>query len=129
MSEVKCVYDNKGQYDRIVPYIIDGETLYVVFDCKGAGTGFVGVTDQRVIFFDQEVLTWGKHKSMVSVPYNQVVGVAVADDGVVFRTSQITLLTAAGKFSFEFRGADKATYVYRFILNQILNKRSPQLKG
>lgn len=89
----------------------------------------MGISDQRVIFFDQEVLTWGKHKSMVSIPYNQVIGVAAADDGVVFRTSQITLITAAGKFSFEFRGAEKALWVYRFILGQILNQRNPQLRG
>lgn len=123
------VFDNKTQLDRITPYIILGETLMVVYDCKGAGTGFVGITDQRVIFYDQEVMTFGKHKSMVSIPYNQVIGVAAADDGVIFRTSIVTLITAAGKFSFEFRGADRALWVYRYIMNQILNQARPQARG
>jgi hypothetical protein len=66
---------------------------------------------------------------MVSIPYNQVIGVASADEGVIFKTSEITLITAAGRFSFEFRGSDKAHWTYRFILNQILNRTSPQARG
>lgn len=113
-------FDNKGQLDRIAPYVIAGETLMAVYDCKGAGTGFVGVTDRRLIFYDQGVML--KKKSMVSIPYHQVIAVAYADEGVVFQISEITLVTAAGRFSFEFRGADKAHWVYRYILQQILQK-------
>jgi len=127
MPDVKTVYDNEGQYKRIVAYIIPGETLYAVYDCKGGGTGFVGITDQRLIFYDQGVLF--KKKSMVSIPYNQVIGVASADEGVIFQTSQITLITAAGQFSFEFRGADKAHWAYQYILNQVLNQPRPQMRG
>jgi len=127
MSTIKTVYDNEGQYKRIAAYIIPGETLHAVYDCKGGGTGFVGITDQRLIFYDQGVLF--KKKSMVSIPYNQVIGVASADEGVIFQTSQITLITAAGQFSFEFRGADKAHWAYRFILNQVLNQARPQMRG
>ena len=124
----KVSYDNKKQYERINAYIIPGETLYAVFDCKGAGTGFVGITDQRVIFYDQGVLL--KKKVMVSIPYHQMIGVASRDEGgVVFKTSEITLITAAGSFSFEFRGADKAHWAYKFIMNQILNQPQPQLRG
>ena len=127
MSTIKTVYDNEGQYKRIVAYIIPGETLHAVYDCKGGGTGFVGITDQRLIFYDQGVLF--KKKAMVSIPYNQVIGVASADEGVIFQTSQITLITAAGQFSFEFRGADKAHWAYQFILNQVLNQARPQMHG
>lgn len=123
----QTVYDNKGQYDRMVPYIIPGETLKAVYDCKGAGTGFVGITDQRLIFYDQGVLT--KKKTMVSIPYHQVIGVACADEGVIFRSAEIILLTAAGKFTFEFRGVDKAQWAYRYVMNQILNQVNPQLAG
>ena len=127
MAEVKPVYDNEGQYKRIAAYVLPGETLRAVYDCKGGGTGFVGITDQRIIFYDQGILF--KKKSMVSIPYNQIIGVASADEGVIFQTSQITLITAAGNFSFEFRGADKAHWAYRFILNQILNQARPQARG
>ena len=137
MADVKPRYDNEGQYKRIVAYVIPGETLYAVFDCKGAGTGFVGITDQRVIFYDQGTL-WDqgasaaikKHKSMVSIPYHQEIGVASADEGgLIFSTSTITLITAAGRFAFEFRGSDKAHWAYSFIMNQILNQANPQLPG
>ena len=98
MSEDKAHYDNKSQYDRIKAYGIPGEKLYAVYDCKGRGTGFVGITDQRVIFYDQG--TFLKTKTMISIPYNQIVGVASMDEGgVLFKTSEITLITAAGQFS------------------------------
>ena len=120
-------YDNEGQYKRIAAYILPRETLQAVFDCKGAGTGFVGITDQRLIFYDQGVLL--KKKTMVSIPYHQVIGVASADEGVILKTSEITVITAAGRFEFEFRGADKAHWAYSFIMSQILNQAHPQLPG
>lgn len=126
MSDVR--YDMKDQYDRIKNYMIEGETLRAVFDCKGGGTGFVGISDQRVIFYDQGFLT--KKKSMVSVPYHQVIAVASADEGgMLFKTSELTLITGAGKFSFEFKGSEKAHWAYNFIMNQILNQVNPQLPG
>lgn len=127
MADIKPQFDNKGQWDRVVPYMIPGETLHAVFDCKGAGTGFVGISDQRIIFYDQGVVT--KHKAMISIPFNHVIGVASIDDGFWLKTSEIHVMTAAGKFEFEFRGADKAHWAYAFIMNQILNKTNPQLKG
>lgn len=120
-------YDNKGQYDRIAAYCISGETVYAVFDCKGRGTGFVGITDRRVIFYDQA--TFGKKKSMISIPYNQVIGISSADEGLIFQTSEITLITAAGKFEFEFRGGDKAHKAYAYIMGQVLGQAHPQLAG
>ena len=121
------IFDNQKQLDRIKAYVIENETLLAVYDCKGAGSGFVGVTDKRVIFYDQSFLR--KKKSMISIPYHRVVGIASSDEGTFLKTSEITLLTAAGPFSFEFRGAEKAHWVYRYIMNQILNQASPQLVG
>jgi hypothetical protein len=122
MADVR--YDIKAQLDRIKAYLIPDETLYAVFDCKGGGTGFVGITDQRIIFYDQVFLA--TRKAMVSIPYNRVIGVASEDEGVIFKTSTITLITSAGNYTFEFRGADKAHWAYSFIMNQILNQEAPQ---
>jgi hypothetical protein len=119
-------YDLANQYVRIEAYLIPGESIYFVFDCKGGGTGFVGITDQRLIFYDEGLLF--KKKTMVSVSYNQVIGVGSTDDGSFFTTSEISLITAAGNFTFEFRGADKAHAAYAFIMNQILNQANPQLR-
>src|SRR5919106_6324775 len=92
-------YDNKGQLDRINGYIVPGENLIAVYDCKGVGTGFVGITDRRLIFYDQGVFM--KKRSMISIPYHQVVAVASSDEGALLPVSEIVLITAAGKFSFE----------------------------
>lgn len=121
------IFDKKDQYDRIAAYLIQGEKLPAVFDCKGAGTGFLGITDRRLIFYDQGVVL--KKKSMVSIPYHQVIGVVSADEGLIFQTSEIVIITAAGRFSFEFRGADKAHWAYSYILGQILTQAHPQLAG
>ena len=120
-------YDIENQLKRIQAYLIPGETLFAVYDCKGGGTGFVGVSDRRVIFYDQAFFT--KKKSMVSIPYNHIVGIASADEGMIFQTSEITLLTAAGNYTFQFRGADKAHAAYRYILSQVLSQAHPQLPG
>lgn len=125
MTDIK--FDKSKQLERIKAYVIPNETLLAVYDCKGAGTGFVGVTDQRIIFYDQAFLR--KKKSMISIPYHRIVGIASVDEGTFLKTSEITLLTAAGQFSFEFRGADKAHWVYRYVMNQILNQVDPQLQG
>jgi hypothetical protein len=120
-------FDNQKQYDRIIAYLLEGENLYAVYDCKGSGTGFVGITDRRVIFYDQGVFV--KKKTMISIPYNQVIGIASGDEGLIFQTSEIVLITAAGKFPFEFRGSDKAHAAYRYIMTQILSQAHPQLPG
>ncbi len=127
-STQTAYYDIKNQYDRVVPYLIQSECLVAVLDCKGGGTGFVGLTDRRVIFYDQNGLI-NKTKSMVSIPYNQVIAVSSEDEGTFFKSSTITLITAAGKFSFEFRGGDKAHRAYVYIMNQILTQAHPQLAG
>jgi hypothetical protein len=126
-TETKVYYDNKGQYERVRAYLIDGETLSAVLDVKGGGTGFIGLSDRRLIFYDQGILL--KKKSMVSIPYNQIIAVASADEGVIFQTSEITLVTAAGRFTFEFWGAEKAHRAYRYIMQQILSQASPQMPG
>ena len=123
----KILFDRQDQLQRVQAYVIPGETLVGVFDCKGAGTGFVGFTDQRLIFYDQTFLT--NKKSMVSIPYNHSVAVASVDEGMILTTSEITLLTAAGRFTFQFRGSDKAHMAYRYIMKQILNQAHPQLPG
>jgi hypothetical protein len=127
MPNVNVRCDDEEQLQQIQTYVILGETLYAVFDCQGRGAGFVGITDQRVIFRDYGVLL---HKRvMVSVPYNRVVGAAISDaDGAASESGEMTLLTAVGNFTFEFKGAEEALWAYRFIMDQILNQAEPQLR-
>ena len=127
MPNVNVRCDDEGQLEQIEAYVIPGETLHAVFNCQGRGAGFVGITDQRVIFRDYGVLL---HKRvMVSVPYNRVVGAAISDEeGAPPDRGEMTLLTAVGNFTFEFMGAEEALWAYRFIMDQILNQAQPQLR-
>jgi hypothetical protein len=121
-------YDIESQYKRVLAYLIPGENLAAVYDCKGGGTGFVGVTDRRIIFYDQGIVL--KKKSMVSIAYNQIVAIASTDEGIIFQTSEITVITTGNmNFQFTFRGADKAHWVYQYICHQLLTQANPQLRG
>ena len=73
------IFDKKDQYERIMEYVLPSENVYAVFDCRGGGTGFIGITDKRIMWYDQGVLI--KSKTMVSIPYNKVIGIASGDKG------------------------------------------------
>ncbi len=60
------LYDRKEQYDKIAAGCLPGETVEAVFDMKGGGTGFIGITNRRVIVYDKTFLR--KMKAMVSIP-------------------------------------------------------------
>lgn len=113
-------YDKKDQYDQIVPWILPGEKLYVVLDCKGGGTGFVAVTTKRLMFYDKAFL--GKKKALTSVPFNKITSVSSVDEGrgLFGATSELVVKTGSEAFEFEFRGGDKAQRAYQLIMTELL---------
>lgn len=121
MSTQEVIFDKQDQLDKIWDWILPGETLYAVYDCKGAGTGFIGVTDRRIIFYDKRFI--GKKKAMVTVPYSQIAAVSSEDKSNLltgrgfFSSSTIGIHTTGNAYyEFEFRGADKAHEAYSFIM-------------
>jgi hypothetical protein len=112
-------FDNKNQLDRIQGGLVPGETLYAVYDMKGGGSGFIGLTDRRLIIQDEGRLR--KRKSIVSIPYGQIAMVAAADEGRVIRsTSELTIVTSNGQhFDMEFRSGDKAERAYTYIIQHL----------
>ena len=121
MSIQGVIFDKQDQLDKIWDWILEEETLYAVYDCKGMGTGFVGITDRRLIFYDKRFL--GKKKAMVSVPYSQIAAISSEDKSNLltgrgfFSSSNIGIHTTGNSYyEFEFRGADKAHAAYQFIL-------------
>jgi len=121
MSTQEVIFDKQDQLDKIWDWILPGETLYAVYDCKGAGTGFIGVTDRRIIFYDKRFI--GKKKAMVTVPYSQMAAISSEDkSGLLtgrgfFSSSTIGIHTTGNAYyEFEFRGADKAHEAYSFIM-------------
>ena len=121
MSAQEVIFDKQDQLDKVWDWILPGETLYAVYDCKGAGTGFVGITDRRIIFYDKRFL--GKKKAMVTVPHSQIAAISSEDKSNLltgrgfFSSSTIGVHTTGNAYyEFEFRGADKAHEAYQFIM-------------
>jgi hypothetical protein len=104
--------DNKDQLAKVQQYVIPGETLLAVLDMKGGGTGFLGITDRRIIFYDKAFMQ--RRKAMVTVPYSKISKVASEDEEGMFArgffgSSRLIISAGQDVYEFEFRGADKPT--------------------
>lgn len=120
MSTSETLFDKKDQLEQIVPWLLEGERLYAVFDCKGAGTGFIAITDKRLLFYDKAFMR--KRKALTSVPFNKITAVSSVDEGrgLFGATSELVVKTGTEEFEFEFRGGDKAQKAYQFIMGELL---------
>ena len=79
MQAAEVIYGRKDQMKKTQQLVIGGEVLYSVYDLKGGGTGFVGITDLRLVFIDQAFLR--KQKAIVSLPYTKLAAVGSEDSG------------------------------------------------
>jgi hypothetical protein len=129
MQQPQIEYDNKGQLDRIATMVSSPEILYAVFDLKGAGSGFVGITDRRLIFMDQGVIR--KKKMIVSLPYSKITAIASEDSGgFIFGTSALLVIAGNREFDFDFRSNEKAHRAYQLIMwNLLQNERAGIMQG
>lgn len=112
------IFDKQDQFDRVKDLLLDNEQLYMVYDCKGRGSGFVGITDRRLILRDDGLTK----KSILSVPYSKVHSVGVSSDQNFLRSSTSSLSFAAGadSWEFEFKGDGKAQKAYAEIMKHVL---------
>ena len=86
---------------------------------KGGGTGFIGITDLRLVFYDQSFVS--RQKAMVSLPYTKITAVGSEDSGgVLFRSGTLFVVAGSREWSFEFRGQDKAHKAYNLIMTNLL---------
>jgi len=111
-------YDDRSQYEHAAAYLLPGEALEAVYSCKGMAIRFVAFTDRRLIFYDQGILI--RKKTMVSIPYHHVTGIACVDEGVIFAGGEITLLINSGKVTFEFRDASAAQKAYYCLASHMI---------
>lgn len=115
-------HDKPEQLAQIQSGLLEGENLLAVYDCSGAGTGFVGVTDKRVILQDKSFV--GKKIAITSVPYSQIRSVSIMSDksmmGKFFSSSAIGINIGGTVHEAEFRGIDKARHVHDVILWAIM---------
>jgi Bacterial PH domain len=118
----QVAFDQQGQLDKIIESLMPGEQVFAVYDAIGAGTGFIGVTDKRVIIQDNSYV--GKKIALVSIPFSRISSVSVLSNksmfGSFFSSSQIVVSTASKAYEVEFRGDGKAKHVHDLILWKIL---------
>jgi hypothetical protein len=122
MAEV--VFDKRDQLDKIQAALLPDETVEAVFDMKGGGTGFIGITTKRVIVYDKAFLR--RMKAIVSIPYSRITSLAAEDESGLLSgrgflaSSRVLLTTSHGEYEFEFRGADKAHLAHNLILSHMV---------
>jgi hypothetical protein len=113
------IYDNKGQLQQIQSGLLDGEQIIAVYDAVGAGTGFIGLTNRRIIIQDKSFV--GKRFAITSIPYAKVSSVSVVSNkswaGQFFSTGTIAISVGTHVYEVEFRGSDKTQHVHNVILH------------
>lgn len=118
------IYDKQDQLDKIASALIPNEVIEAVFDLKGSGTGFIGITNKRIVVYDKAFLR--RMKAMVSIPYSRIHSIATQDESGLltgrgfFASSTLVICTSHGDYDFEFRGADKAHLAHTFILGHMV---------
>lgn len=117
--------DKKDQLEKIEGVCLPDEVIRAVFDLKGRGTGFLGITDKRIIYYDKEFMK-GK-KAMVSIPYSRIACVGSEDRGGLFVrkgffVSDKLIINPTGlpAKEFEFRGGEKAHKAHNLIMEYLL---------
>ena len=111
-------FDKQDQVDKIQAGLLPGERIIAVYDGKGGGTGFIGLTDRRVVLQDNSFV--GKKVALTSVPYSRINAVSFVSDKSMlgkFASSSAIALSAGGTtYQIEFRGEDKARHAHDVIL-------------
>lgn len=114
-------YDRKEQLKQIESGLLRGEQIIAVYDAIGAGTGFLGLTDRRVIVQDKSFV--GKRVAITSIPYSKISAVSVVSNksiaGSFFSSGAIAIHVGTHTHEVEFRGSEKAHHVHDVILHYI----------
>lgn len=117
------IFDRPEQLQQIQSGLMQGETVHAVYDCLGAGTGFVALTNWRVILQDKSFV--GNKTAITSIPYKQIKSVSIVSNkswaGTFFSGGSIAIDAGSKVHSAEFRGADKSRHVHDYILWQLVH--------
>jgi hypothetical protein len=114
-------FDKREQYEQIASGLMPGETILAVYDAIGAGTGFLGLTDRRVIIQDKSFV--GKKVAITSIPYSRISSVSVVSNkswaGSFFSSGSIAIHVGAQTYEVDFRGHEKSRHVHSVVLQFI----------
>jgi hypothetical protein len=121
VSASEIVYDRKEQLEQVRSGLLQGETLLAVYDAIGTGTGFLGLTDQRVIVQDKSF--GGRRVALTSIPYSKITSVSVVSNkswaGSFFSSGSIAINVGTHSYEVEFRGHEKSHHAHNVILHYI----------
>jgi hypothetical protein len=124
MTEVR--YDRQEQLNQIKSGLLPNETVIAVYDAVGVGTGFIGLTDKRVILQDRSFV--GKRVAITSIPYAKVTAVSVVSNkswaGQFFSSGSIAIHVGTHTYEVELRGVDKTQHVHNVILHFAISGKS-----
>lgn len=119
------VFDRQEQLDKIVAGLLSGEHIIAVYDAIGVGTGFIGITNLRIVLQDNSFV--GKKVALTSVPYNRINAVSFVSNksflGRFASTGSIAVAAGHQTYEVDFRGDEKAKHAHDTILWHILNPR------
>jgi hypothetical protein len=117
MADVR--YDRREQYQQIVSGLLPNETIIAVYDAVGVGTGFIGLTDKRVILQDKSFV--GKRVAITSIPYAKVTAVSLVSDkswaGSFFSTGKIAIHVGSQTWEIDVRGVEKTQHIHNVIMH------------
>jgi hypothetical protein len=84
--EVRAEFDKAEQLEKTRAALLANEVLEAVFDLSGIGSGFIRITNRRLMFQDRRALT--------SYPYHQVAAISAA--GGWLASTKLVLTTGGG---------------------------------
>ncbi|MFZ1114614.1 MAG: PH domain-containing protein [Propionibacteriaceae bacterium] len=117
-QQQKPIFDKPDQLQKITSGLLQGETVIAVYDCVGAGTGFVGITNLRLILQDHSFV--GKKVALTSIPYSRITAVSFVSDksmlGSFMSSSSIAIRASSQLYEADFRGEPKAKHVHDVVL-------------
>jgi hypothetical protein len=125
--DTQIAFDRQDQLQLIQSGLLSGEHLFAVYDEKGFGTGFVAVTDRRLILQNPSFVHLGtgrKKVATISLPYSRIVEVGLLSDrsvfGTFFSSAEVYVRTSAGDVhAAVLRSPDKAKYVHDVVMHYI----------
>jgi Bacterial PH domain len=121
VSTSEIVYDRKEQLDQVNSGLLQGEKVIAVYDAIGTGTGFLGLTDRRVIVQDKSFV--GRRVALTSIPYSRITSVSVVSNkswaGSFFSSGSIAISVGTNVYEVEFRGHEKGHHAHNVILHYL----------
>jgi hypothetical protein len=119
------LFDKQDQLDKIGSGLLQGEQIIAVYDAIGAGTGFIGITNLRVVLQDNSFV--GKKVALTSIPYDRVNAVSFVSNksmlGKFASTGSIAVSAGGQTYEVDFRGDEKAKHAHDVILWHMIHKK------